>query len=267
MDTTGIMRLALRMSGFKSVPADSGIWHPGKNIRRALFAIDGQAPELLLAKELGYDLLIAHHPVGPAKLTFPRVVERHLDFLLEKGVPRREAAKATKELVSRIAVGAHPANYLHDVEFAKRLRMPYMNIHLPIDQVTRDVLLKAIRGSKAKTVGELVSALYEIEEFAVAKTKIALWMGKESDPLGNWVLLFAAGTNGGYPIAKAYFEHGVDTVIYLHIAPEELARLRKDCKGNLVVLGHMAGDAIGANLFVRALRKRGVEVDTLDVVS
>ena len=267
MDTSEIMQLALDMSGFKSVPPDSGIWHPGKKVRKALFAIDGGAPELLLAKQSGYDLLIAHHPVGPAKLTFPKVVERHTGFMLEKGVPKGVAEQATGELVSRISVGAHPSNYLHDVEVAKKLDMPYMNIHLPIDQITREVLLKAIRGSKAKTVGDLISKLEEIEEFEKAKTRIGLWMGERRDKLGNWVLLFAAGTNGGYPVAKAYFEHGVDTVIYLHISNDELTKLKKDCKGNLVVLGHMAGDAIGANIFVRALRRRGVEVDTLGVVN
>lgn len=266
MDTAEIMQLALDMSGFRSVPPDSGVWVPGKKIRKALFAIDGEAPELLLAKQLGYDLLVAHHPVGPARLTFPEVVKRHLGFMLEKGVPRGVAEQATGELVSRIAVGAHPNNYLHDVEVAKRLRMPYMNIHLPIDQITREVLLKAIRGSKARTTGELIDRLEEIEEFEKAKTRVALWMGERKSRLGNWVLLFAAGTNGGYPVAKAYFEHGVDTVIYLHISNEELAKLKKDCKGNLIVLGHMAGDAIGANIFVRALRRRGVKVDTLDVV-
>lgn len=267
MDTSEIMQLALDMSGFKSVPEDSGIWYPGKNIKRVLFAIDGETPELLLAKQLGYDLLIAHHPVGPARLTFPRVIRRHLGFMLEKGVPKGVAEGATRELVSRVSVGAHPNNYLHDVEVARRLKMPYMNVHLPIDQITREVLLRAIRGSKAKTVGELIDSLERIDEFEKAQTKIALWMGERKNKLGNWVLLFAAGTNGGYPVARAYFEHGVDTVIYLHISNDELTKLKKDCRGNLIILGHMAGDAIGANIFVRALRRRGVKVDTLDVVN
>ncbi|MDG6985368.1 MAG: hypothetical protein JRM73_01300 [Nitrososphaerota archaeon] len=267
MDTSDIMRLALEMSGFESIPPDSGIWNPGKSVKKALFAIDGGASELLLAKQLGYDLLIAHHPVGPAKLTFPRVVERHLGFMLEKGVPRKVAEQATNELVTRIEVGAHPNNYMHDVAMAKRLQMGYMNIHLPVDQITREFLLKEIRGAKAKTVGDLVASLEEISEFKRAKTRVAVWMGDRKNKLGNWVLLFAAGTNGGYPVAKAYFENGVDTVIYLHIQNDELVKLKKDCRGNLIVLGHMAGDAIGANIFVKALRRRGVKVDTLDVVN
>ena len=265
-DTDQVMQLALKLSGMKGVPADSGIWVPGRKLRRALFAIDAGAAEAVLAKDLGYDLLIAHHPVGPARLSFAKVVWRHVDFMVEKGVPRKQAKAATEELVDRMEVSAHPSNYMHDVEVAKRLGLAFMNIHQPIDQITRYSLLKAIGESKANSVGDLVRALGKIPEFKHAETKIEQRMGAPEDKLGNWVLVFAAGTNGGYPVAKAYFEHGVDTVIYLHVDYDALQKLKRDCRGNLVVLGHMAGDSIGINVFVRALREKGLAVDTLDVV-
>lgn len=266
MDTTQIMSLALGRAGFDRIPADSGIWVPGKEIKKVLFSIDAGGPEILLAKEGGYDLLIAHHPVGPAMLTFSKVVRRHLGFMLEKGVPRNEAEAAVRGLTARIDVRAHPSNYMHEVEFARRVKMPFMNIHLPIDQITRDFLLSAIGKSRAKTVGGLIKNLSEILEFRKAMTVIELRMGAPKNPLGNWVLLFAAGTNGGYPVAKAYYDHGVDTVIYLHIDYDELVKLRNECKGNLVILGHMAGDSIGINIFLKDLRRHGVRVDTIGVV-
>lgn len=267
LDTAGIMGLALGMAHMTRVPADSGIWIPGKGIGKVLFSIDAGASEIILAKEQGYDLLVAHHPVGPAKLTFSTVVNRHVNFMLDKGVPRMVAEEATKELVSRIDVRAHPTNYLHEIDVAKKVKLPFMNIHLPIDQITRDYLLEAIKISEARTIGELVKKLGQIPEFKKAKTKIEVRMGEEGNLLGNWVLVFAAGTNGGYPVAKAYFEHGVDTVIYLHIDYDELVKLRKNCRGNLVVLGHMSGDSIGINLFLRALNKKGIKTDTLGVVT
>jgi putative NIF3 family GTP cyclohydrolase 1 type 2 len=266
LDTSGIMRLALGRAGFDKTPADSGIWYPGKNIKKILFSIDAGTPEIILAKEMGYDLLIAHHPVGPARIAFSEVVTRHLDFMLEKGVPRKVAEEALEELISRIDVKAHPTNYLHEVDVARKVRLPFMNIHLPIDQITRDYLLGAIKRGKSKTVGDLMRKLGQITEFAKAKTKIELRMGKDDSPLSRWVLIFAAGTNGGYPVAKAYFEHGIDTVIYLHIEYDELLRLRKDCKGNLIVLGHMAGDSIGINIFLNDLGSKGVRSDTIGVV-
>jgi putative NIF3 family GTP cyclohydrolase 1 type 2 len=260
------MGLALRMAKFDSIPPDSGIWVPGKDIRRVLFAVDGGPAEIAVAKEQGYDAFIAHHPMGPAKLTFHKVVARQTAFMREKGVPRGVAEAATRELTNRIEVRSHPSNYLQEVDLARRLRLPLMNIHLPIDQVTRDFLLGAIQRSGAETVGELVESLSRIPEFARAKTRIEVRMGEAKNPLGNWVLVFAAGTNGGYPVANAYFGAGVDTVIYLHIDYEELVRLRKEARGNLVVLGHMAGDSIGINLFLRELKKKGVTTDTLGVV-
>jgi hypothetical protein len=239
---------------------------PGKGIRRALFSVDTGPSEIIFAKQAGYDLLIGHHPVGPARLTFSKVVRRHIDFMVEKGVPRREAEEAVRELTARIDVRAHASNYMHDVEFARKLRMPYMNIHLPIDQITREFLLARIKKSRAETVGGLIRELGRIPEFRHARTRIELRMGREVDPVGNWVLVFAAGTNGGYPVAKVYYEHGMDTVIYLHIDPEELQKLRKERLGNLIILGHMAGDSIGINIFLKELRNRGVACDTLGVI-
>lgn len=260
------MGIALQRAGFDKIPADSGIWVPGKNIRKVLFSIDAGAPEILLAKQSGYDLLIGHHPVGPSRLTFSRVIRRHVDFMLEKGIPRKVAEESVKDLIDRTDVRAHTSNYLHDVEFAQKLKMPYMNIHLPIDQITREYLLAAMVRSKARTTGELVRELSQIREFKKAKTRIELRMGEPDNPVGKWVLLFASGTNGGHPVAKAYYEHGLNTIVQLHIDYEELVKLRKECTGNLIILGHMAGDSIGVNIFLEDLRKRGLQFDTIGVV-
>ncbi|HEX6067409.1 MAG TPA: hypothetical protein VFZ05_01300, partial [Nitrososphaera sp.] len=73
-------------------------------------------------------------------------------------------------------------------------------------------------------------------------------------------LVIAAGTNGGRSIAKAYFQHGVNTVIYLHVDPGDLAKMKEEnLKGNLVVLGHLAGDSVGLNGLADKLEELGVE--------
>ena len=79
--------------------------------------------------------------------------------------------------------------------------------------------------------------------------------------MGNWVLVLAAGSNGGYEIARTYYEHGVSTVIYLHIDYNELVKLRKENKDwNLVILGHLAGDSIGMNAICQELSVREIQV-------
>jgi len=52
----------------------------------------------------------------------------------------------------------------------------------------------------------------------------------------------------------------VRTVLYIHIAPEEAERLRREGGGNLIVTGHIASDLVGINRYVQALEERGVEV-------
>src|SRR5437879_12436679 len=95
MDTQQIMRTSLRLAGFKSVPADSEIHIKGRRIRKVLVAIDVGVAELLLARDLGCDAVIAHHPAGGrARLQGYKVFLRHIDQLREAGVPEDAAEQA-----------------------------------------------------------------------------------------------------------------------------------------------------------------------------
>ena len=71
MDTDEIMNLALNLAGMRSVPADSGIHVPSKNISKVLLCVDAGPAELMLAKNLDCDGVVAHHPIGKAALNFP----------------------------------------------------------------------------------------------------------------------------------------------------------------------------------------------------
>ncbi|MCS7051190.1 MAG: hypothetical protein NZL87_06215, partial [Thermomicrobium sp.] len=73
-------------------------------------------------------------------------------------------------------------------------------------------------------------------------------------------VVHGAGTNGGASVAQAYFAHGVDTVIYLHLAPEDAERLRSAGSGTVIVLGHVAGDRIGIQRYLAELQTRGLEI-------
>ena len=105
-----------------------------------------------------------------------------------------------------------------------------------------------------------------IPEFKAAKTRIVLRMGKTDHPLGKWAVHHGAGTNGGVPVARAAFDHGIDTVFYIHIDAGALRRLwelfGREGSKNLVVTGHLSSDSIGINTLVREIRARGVQVDT-----
>jgi hypothetical protein len=86
-------------------------------------------------------------------------------------------------------------------------------------------------------------------------------VGTVDRPLGKLAVVHGAGTNGGARIAQAYLDHGVGTVLYIHCAADEVARLRDSgVEGNLIVSGHIASDLLGINRYVTEIEQRGVEV-------
>ncbi|HVB65936.1 MAG TPA: hypothetical protein VNE17_14495, partial [Nitrolancea sp.] len=110
------------------------------------------------------------------------------------------------------------------------------------------------------SVQDAIDALRTMPEFANALTRIMVPVGAVDRPLGRIAIVHGAGTNGGYPVARAYFQSGVDTVLYIHVAPDDAQRLRSETSGNLIVSGHIASDMVGINPFVAKLEERGIEV-------
>jgi hypothetical protein len=110
--------------------------------------------------------------------------------------------------------------------------------------------------------------LKELPEFQNASTDIKIAIGKSENLAGKIVVSHGAGTNGGYEVAKTYFKYGVGTLIYIHINPWDLEKLKTEIiEGkNLIVTGHIASDSVGINPFIRKLENRGVHVTTIGVV-
>jgi hypothetical protein len=160
--------------------------------------------------------------------------------------------------VRKVRLKAHPSIYNQVVEAAERMKMPLMNVHLPCDEIGRHVMDAALSKAGPK-VGDVVKALLALPEFRVSEIKPEIVLGDLEAVRGRTKLAVAAGTNGGYAIGKAYFTHGIDTLVYMHIDTDELKRLREDpTSRNLVLLGHESGDSVGINPFLAALRERGV---------
>jgi hypothetical protein len=272
MSTEEIMRLALKMSGFKSIPADSAIYVKGKGIRKILFGIEAGVPELLLAKQMRCDAVIAHHPQGDsALLDSYKVFERHVEQMVKAGVPRAEAEQAIRRKRDSMEVENHTRNPDHHISVARLLKMPYMNIHAPLDEIGRQRMMKQVKlatdGEPNATVSDVVASLNKLPEFRRAQTEIVIRLGNASSKAGKVVVSHAAGTNGGYEVARAYFKHGVGTLLYIHVSPSDLERLRVDAVGNLIVTGHIASDSVGINPFLAELEKRGIDVIPIGVVA
>ena len=265
----GIMEMALELEGFEATPADSAIYVEGKDIKNVLFCLEAGVPELLLTKRLNYDALIAHHPIGnSAIIEFHEVFKRHLQQLVIAGVPEKEAEKAVQKKLTALEVHNHMRSYRQTVDAAKLLKIPCMNIHTPLDEVGRRIMANRIRAvtKSNATLDDVVQALRDLPEFRRAVTKIKIRVGVTSSPAGKTVVSHGAGTNGGYEIAKTYFKHGVSTVIYIHVDPVDLSRLRQDNLGNLIVTGHIASDSVGINPFIEKLEKNDIKVTRLGII-
>jgi len=120
------MKISLDLVNWKKIPSDVIIQVAGRNIKKVLITVDVSAAEPMLARSLGCDAVISHHPIGISALRFSKVFSRHVDFMVQRGVPKREAGLAVQELKKKFDLRAH-ANIYNDVVVdvvAKMLKMP-----------------------------------------------------------------------------------------------------------------------------------------------
>jgi putative NIF3 family GTP cyclohydrolase 1 type 2 len=269
VNTSDIMQVALDLGGFDEIPADSGIWVEGDNIWRVLVGLDVGAAELKIARDLGFDAVVAHHPVR--RRGFAEVFLRHWEFMREAGVPDAAIRAAIEDRAAGMRYSEGNHNDDHVISVARLLQMPFLNAHLPLDEYGRRVLVETIGSCQRRdpdvTAGAIATAIGQLPSFQRSAVKPLVVYGSADARAGRVAVSIGAGTNGGHAVARAFFNHGTDTVVYMHLAPEDLSRLREaGPPGNLITTGHMAGDSIGIDAFVRELRRRGLEVTTFSGV-
>ena len=74
LDTDQILKIALDMVDWNSIPADTAIHVRGGNIKKVMLMIDVTTADLMLAKNLGCDAVITHHPIGKAAIIFTKLL-------------------------------------------------------------------------------------------------------------------------------------------------------------------------------------------------
>jgi len=264
--TARLMEIALEMAGWDATPGDSAIYYPGTRISHILMGIDVGAAELFMARQLGYQCVIAHHPAGFAG-PFWEAYRLHVGQMRAAGVPQDVAEGAVAARIADFQAAASRENYDHAASVARLLEMPFLNIHAPLDEVGRRVMQEAVDGLLARnpgaTLADVRDALLRLPEYAAARTAMQVRLGAWDAPAGRVVVSHGAYTNGGYAVASAYLTHGVETLCCIHFPPEDAQRLsREGIRGNILAMGHIAGDSVGINPYVARLRAEGLEVTT-----
>ncbi len=259
------MQVALQQAGLVSIPADSAVHIPGAGIRRSLFSIDLEVGEILMAREAGFDAVVSHHPVGQgtASVQFTDVMWRQVDQMEEEGISQPVARAAVAERVATVHRRRHMANYNRVLDSARLIGMPLMNIHLPPDIVSRRIVRALVddRTTPTSSAEQLVSALCSMPEMELSLVKPELWIGESENRVGRSVVAMAGGTNGGYPVFRAYYEAGINTILAMHIDEGDFLRLRAEARPgwNFIVTGHMPSDSIGINRLIWGLEDCGLE--------
>lgn len=243
---------------------DSGIWvDDGKPVKKILVGIDADVDEILLAKELGIDNVIGHHPIGKSLAMLDEVMHMQADILALYGVPINIAESLLKVRISEVARGVHSINHYRAVDAAKLLKINLMNIHTPADNLVASFLKKKMELEKPEYVDEILEIIKNIEEYKKAAqlgVLVRLFAGSRDNRAGKIAFTeLTGGTEGAKNIYRVLAMAGVGTVIAMHLSEEH----RKNVEAahiNLVVAPHIASDSLGLNLFLDELEKRRIEI-------
>jgi len=243
--------------------------NPDQKVKRVLAGIDIETGEIMLAKELSknkpIDLIIGHHPLGPALAGLDEVMDLQVELLAKYGVPINIAESLTQVRMSEVARGIAAINHNQALDAAKLLGINVMCVHTPGDNLVANFLYKEINKRKKKLVyvEDLMEFLKEVPEYKAAiklKAGPKLFTGRLDRYLGKIALTeITGGTSNSKELYAKMSQAGLGTIVGMHIGEEH----RKEAETshlNVIIAGHMSSDSLGMNLFLDELEKKGIEV-------
>lgn len=265
LSTEDIMQLMLDEVGEDVVPPDTGIYVRGDNIQSALVGIDIEGTGFHIANQREYDVTISHHPIGGWPfVNFPRIFDWGVDIMTDHGVPEGEAEEAVAEMREAWHFNAVAMVEDHLPSLARLLDQPAMNIHQPVDEISRREFADIAENLPPETtVGELKDMFNkEIPEVRAQRPEMTTAVGRDENEIGDVAVYHAAGTNGGASVASALYDNGIDTVMYIHIDYGDAQQLREEYGDdkNLVIIGHQPGDGVGMRRMIEILESEGIDV-------
>lgn len=235
----------------------------GKKIKKIMVGIDIDAGELLIAKELEVDAVIAHHPVGKGLSYLDDVMELQADVLAQYGIPINIAEGLMKVRIGEVSRSINSANHFKASMAAKNLGINFMNVHTPADNLVATFLKKIIEKKKPEYVEDVLTLLKEIPEYKnAAKQKLGpiLFAGDKNNQTGKIAITeITGGTEGSPKIYEKMANAGIGTIIAMHQS-EKHRKAAEKAHINVVIAGHISSDSIGMNLFLDQLEKKGVKI-------
>lgn len=234
----------------------------GKPVKKALAGIDVTVGGLVLAKEMGFDTVISHHPIGKSLTGLDDVMDMLVDLLEKNGIPIHIAEKITKKRISEVARGVSASNHYVVPDAAKLLGVNLINIHSPADNCVQKIVDEKIMKAKPRYVKDVLEVIDSLKEYKEAKKKGAgsmLFSGSEKNRCGKVLVGMSGGTEGSKDIFQAMSNAGVGTIVDMHLA-EEHRKQAEAAHINVVIAGHISSDSIGMNMVLDEIEKEGVQI-------
>jgi len=235
-----------------------------KEIKKIMVGVDMEGPEIMLANQMGIDLVIAHHPEGKGLASLADVMHLQAEVLSQYGVPINVADGLMRLRISEVDRSVNGANHNRAVDIAKLLGVNFICLHTACDNLAARFLKNKIEKAQGlEKVEDLMQLLKEIPEYQKAMEIGAgpkVFAGNKDNYLGRVAVTeITGGTEGSPKLYEKMAQAGIGTVIGMHQSEEhrkeaELANI------NVVIAGHISSDSLGINLFLDELERRGVEI-------
>ncbi len=242
---------------------------PEQEIKTILAGIDIEVGEILIADRLRekgrqIDLVLAHHPEGKALVGLYEVMHMQSEILETFGVPINVAQGIMASRISEVRRNLLPLNHNKAVDAAEMFEIPLMCVHTPADNMVTGFLQRTIEEKKPETVGDIITILKEIPEYAEAVkigTGPVTVVGDKERKCGKVFVDMTGGTGGSEDAFAKLSQAGVGTIVGMHIGEKHRKEAEKN-HINVIIAGHMASDSLGMNLIIDEFAKKGIEVIT-----
>ncbi|MBU3895751.1 Nif3-like dinuclear metal center hexameric protein [Patescibacteria group bacterium] len=234
-----------------------------KDIKKTMVGIDIDPAEILMAKELGIDLIISHHPLGKALANLAGVMSLQCDVLNLYGVPINVAEGLMHQTIGEVARGVNAKNHQRTIDAARLMNQNLICLHTVCDNMAAKFLKDFIEKSYFHQLEDLIKALKQIPEYKEA-SKIGvgpkIFSGSPESRCGKIAITEVTGGAEGSPkLYEKMANAGIGTIIGMHVS-EEHKKEAEAANVNIVIAGHMSSDSLGVNLFLDELEKKGIEI-------
>jgi len=240
------------------------LWgNPEGKISSIIVGIDVGGEELLLVDRLrergiSIDLVISHHPQGVAYATFYEVMDLQVDILKNTGINLSFAEKLLEERKKQVERKIHPANFYRAIDFARWLKINFMCMHTPCDNLAYQFMDNLLRRRRPRVLKDILDILLEIPEYQEAAKRgnpPKIFLGNKNSRVSKVLVEFTGGTEGSQEIYERLSSSGVDTIVSMHQSEVHLKKCR-EAKINVVIASHIASDSLGVNLMLDYLEEK-----------